>query len=85
MYNIIRLERYATEKLAKHIHAAVVFFDIKAAFDSVWYDGLIYKIYNLRLPIYLTRFIISFLERRTASTEIENIVSRSIILKSGTP
>ena len=64
MYNIVRLERYAREELAKRRHSAVIFFDIKAAFDSVWFDGLIYKLADLRLPEYLTRFVISFLNGR---------------------
>jgi hypothetical protein len=85
MYNIIRLERFAHEQLYKRQHAAVIFFDIKAAFDSVWFDGLIYKLYDLRLPVYLIRFIISFLQHRTASIEIDNTVSRPFTLKSGTP
>ena len=50
MYNIVRLERYAREQLKQHRHSAVILFDTKAAFDSVWHDGLVYKLYNLRLP-----------------------------------
>jgi hypothetical protein len=85
MYNILRLERFAHGQLSKRQHSAVIFFDIKAAFDSVWFDGLVYKLFDLRLQIYLTRFIISFLEHRTASIEIENTLSRSFTLKSSTP
>ncbi|CAF3313020.1 unnamed protein product [Rotaria sp. Silwood2] len=85
MYNIIRLERYAREQLQKRRHSAVIFFDIKAAFDTVWFDGIIYKLFDLRLPDYLICFIISFLDNRTASIEIENTLSKSILLKSGTP
>ncbi|CAF4249483.1 unnamed protein product [Rotaria sp. Silwood2] len=85
MYNIIRLERFAHEQLHKRQHAAVIFFDIKAAFDSVWYEGLIYKLHDLRLPEYLIRYIISFLHQRTAVIEIENTISRIFTLKSGTP
>ncbi|CAF1236784.1 unnamed protein product [Rotaria sordida] len=85
MYNIIRLERYAREQLQKRQHSAVIFFDIKAAFDIVWFDGIIYKLFDLRLPDYLICYIISFLDNRTASIEIENILSKLILLKSGTP
>ncbi|CAF1219910.1 unnamed protein product [Rotaria sordida] len=85
MYNIIRLERYAREQLQKRQHSAVIFFDIKAAFDTVWFDGIIYKLFDLRLPDYLICYIISFLDNRTASIEIENILSKLILLKSGTP
>lgn len=85
IYNILRLERFASEQLQKRQHSAVIFFDIKAAFDCVWYDGLIYKLNDLRLPEYLIQYIISFLEHRTGLIEIGNTLSRIFILKSGTP
>ncbi|CAF3317383.1 unnamed protein product [Rotaria socialis] len=85
MYNIYRLERFAHEHLDKRQHAAVIFFDVKAAFDTVWFDGLIYKLYDLRLPSYLIRYIVSFLDNRTASIEIENTLSKPFVLRSGTP
>jgi hypothetical protein len=85
LYNIIRLERFAREQLQKRQHSAVIFFDIKAAFDTVWFDGIVYKLYDLSLPDYIILYIISFLDNRTASIEIENTISRSFLLKSGTP
>ena len=69
----------------KKQHAAAIFFDIKAAFDSMWHNGLIYKLYDLRLPLYLLRYILSFLDQRAALVEIENTLSKSFTLKSGTP
>jgi hypothetical protein len=85
IYNIVRLERYAREQLKQDRQAAVILFDIKAAFDSVWHDGLIYKLNKLRLPQYLIKYIIAFLKKRTASVELENILSHPFQLKSGTP
>ena len=87
-YNIVRLERYAEKHLRSNTqrrHSAVIFFDIKAAFDSVWHDGLIYKLNDLRLPRYIVNYLISFLQHRTASIELENILSRPFHLMSGTP
>ena len=66
-------------------HSAVILFDIKAAFDSVWHDGLIYKLNDLRLPRYLVNYLISFLHNRTAALELENVLSRAFKLRSGTP
>lgn len=85
IYNIVRLERYAREQLIRSRHSAVILFDIKAAFDSVWHDGLIYKINDLKLPSYLTNYLITFLHDRTASIELENTLSRPFKLGSGTP
>ena len=88
LYNIVRLERYARSHLhrpGRRQHSAVIFFDIKAAFDSVWHDGLIYKLNDLRLPQHLTNYLISFLRNRTAAIELDNDLSRLFQLQSGTP
>jgi len=88
IYNIVRLERYAQGQLRRPCskrHSAVILFDIKAAFDSVWHDGLIYKLNDYRLPPYIINYLISFLQNRTAAIEIENVLSRQFNLKSGTP
>ncbi|CAF3093128.1 unnamed protein product [Rotaria sp. Silwood2] len=88
IYNIVRLERYAQGQLrhaGRRRHSAVILFDIKAAFDSVWHDGLIYKLNDLHLPQYIINYLISFLHNRTAAIEIENVLSRQFNLKSGTP
>jgi hypothetical protein len=75
IYNIVRLERYAQEQLRhtdRRCHSAVILFDIKAAFDSVWYDGLIYKLNDLRLPQYLFRYLVSSLQDRTRPLNLNN-------------
>ena len=83
--NITRLERFVQAEKTKRRHSAVLFFDIRAAFDSVWFEGLIYKFADLRMPEYLTRYLVSFLESRTATIEFENTLSRSFPLRRGTP
>jgi hypothetical protein len=74
IYNIVRLERYAREQLNHGRNSAIIFFDIKAAFDSVWHEVLLYKINDLRLPPYLTQYLTSFLQDRTGSIEFENVL-----------
>ncbi|CAF4520192.1 unnamed protein product, partial [Rotaria socialis] len=88
MYNIVRIERCIKSQLHHPIirrHTAAIFFDIKAAFDSVWHEGLIYKFNDLRLPTYIIKYLISFLENRTATVELDNTLSRLFTLSSGTP
>jgi hypothetical protein len=85
LYNILRLNRCARQALDKSHHAAVIFFDIKSAFDSVWQDGLIYKMKDFRLPDYLIHWTISFLYKNTAQIELENQLSRPFEHNSGTP
>ena len=67
MYDAIRLERRR--------QAAVIFFYIKAMFNSVWHEGFIDEICDLKLLDYLLRYIVSFLDRRTACIETENSLS----------
>ncbi|CAF4455321.1 unnamed protein product [Rotaria sp. Silwood2] len=86
--NIIRLTKYAKHHVygtGRRRHAAVILFDIKAAFDSVWHDGLIYKLNELHLPQYVMNYLMSFLQNRVASIEIEHNLSKPFNLNSGTP
>jgi hypothetical protein len=85
LYNVVRLERYAAEQLQRSRHSAVIFFDIKAAFDSVWHDGLITKLVDLRLSPPIINYAVSFLTSGNALIELDNIVSRPFTLSSGTP
>ena len=85
MYNIVRLESYAHSQKKQSKHVAAIFFDIKAAFDAVWHDGLIFKCNELRLPQYLIKYLVSFLDKRTAAIELDNTLSRLFTLNSGTP
>ena len=88
MYNLVRIERYIKSQVRnpKHKrHVAAIFFDIKADFDSVWHEGLIYKFNDLRLPNYMVKYLIAFLENRTAAVELDNTLSRLFTLSSGTP
>jgi hypothetical protein len=42
-----------------------VFLDVAKAFDTVWIDGLLYKLTVLNLPSYLVHTISSYLRGRT--------------------
>ncbi|CAF1148876.1 unnamed protein product [Rotaria magnacalcarata] len=79
------LPEHQNRLLCARRHSAVILFDIKAAFDSVWHDTLIYKLNDFRLPKYIINYLTSFLNNQTASIEIENVLSRQFNLKIGTP
>lgn len=85
LYNIVRIERFAKQMIEAKTPAAAIFFDIKAAFDSVWHNGLIYKLDNLRIQPNIVKYLIEFLGKRTACIELENILSKEFKLGSGTP
>ena len=66
-------------------HAAASFFNNKAVFDSVWHDGLICKCNDLRLPQFLSKYLISFLDWRSVVIELDNTISRLFYLKRLSP
>ena len=59
--------------------------DVENAFDSVWHDGLRYKLSMLDLPVKLVRLVSSFLTDRTIRVRVDHALSHSVSLGAGTP
>ena len=59
--------------------------DVEKAFDSVWHNGLKYKLYSLGLPDGMCRLLSSFLHERTISVRIHPALSPPVPLQAGTP
>ena len=59
--------------------------NISAAFDKVWHNGLLYKLLELKVPIYLILIIKSFLENRTFSVKIDGKESGIFFIFCGVP
>lgn len=63
----------------------MVALDTQRAFDSVWLDGLRYKLTRLALPSQFTRWISDFIRDRTAQIKINEHLSNEITIFSGVP
>lgn len=63
----------------------MILLDIKAAFDSVWHDGLLYKMINLNIPYELVKLIQSFLQDRTFRVFISSKSSTAFPISAGCP
>ena len=72
-----------SETLIKSQKACVILFDIQAAFDKVWHNGLIYKLWKLKIPIYLLQWIINFLENRQFRVVVDGSFSESYKISCG--
>lgn len=59
--------------------------DLKAAFDSVWHDGLTYKLGQLGFPLYLTKLMTSYLDGRGFRTRVGHSMSRRFEVNAGVP
>ena len=51
----------------KRAFTAAIPLDVEKAFDSVWHDGLRYKMYAAGLPVQTTRILSSFLTDKDGS------------------
>lgn len=59
--------------------------DLRAAFDTVWHDALIFKMGELGFSAFLVSVFRSFLSDRTFSVRVGETISVSSPMRSGTP
>jgi hypothetical protein len=64
---------------------AAVFLDIEKAFDTTWYNGLLYKLSKMNFSASLIKLISSFLSNRKFSVSVEDEMSTPRIMKAEVP
>ena len=62
-----------------------LFLDVRAAFDSVWKNGLKYKINKIGLSDQMRNMLFSFLDDRTLRVNVNGTWSEIVTLEAGTP
>lgn len=82
---LIRIRNLVNENFNLQKSTGMVLLDVKAAFDSVWHDGLVFKMINFNFPIQLTKIIYSFLHLRTFKVHIGSYSSERVSLTAGCP
>ena len=85
MEQVFRLVEETQLGFTKKWKGGTIFIDVEKAFDSVWHDGLRYKLMNGSLPRKMIRLISSFLSDRTIKVNCCNNYSEEVILNAGTP
>lgn len=58
---------------------------MKCAFDSVWHDGLVFKLAVMGFPVWMIKLIKSFLKNRTFSVLVRDKRSQVISIPAGVP
>ena len=84
---LFKLSQSVSMALKKHKKAVGVFLDVEKDFDTVWLDGLKYKLgtAEVGLPTKVTRLLGSFLTNRHLRVHQDSAISNRIELKAGTP
>ena len=83
--NLVFLIQKASEVFVKKQKLLSIFFDIKSAFDKVWHSGLIYKLYELKITVYIIKWITDFLSFRKYRIKVDNHFSDWFASNCGVP
>lgn len=83
--HIHRLVSEGRAAISKKWCTGAIFLDVEKAFDSVWHDGLRYKLSNIGLPVKMVRILSSFIRDRNISVRQGQTISNPVELKAGTP
>jgi hypothetical protein len=63
---LARLLERITRNFGEKWLTGAVFLDVAKAFDTVWIDGLFYKLTLLNFPSYIVHTVLSYLRDRTS-------------------
>lgn len=85
VHQAMRIKKYIIKNKQRKWSTGMVLLDIEKAFDSIWHDGLIYKLIKLKLPTFFIRMIDAFIRKRKFSVHVNNAKSADISMPAGLP
>jgi hypothetical protein len=80
---LARLVERITRNFGERRLTGAVFLDVAKAFDTVWIDGLLYKLTLLNFPSYIVHTISSYLRGRTFETSFQTATSSRRVTRAG--
>lgn len=84
-HQVKRLCNHIKRGFSSKESTGLILLDVEKAFDSVWHNGLIFKLVNFGFPLPLIKIIKSFLENRYFYVCIKNVLSNSTEIPAGVP
>ena len=73
--HLFRLSQSVMESFNREEHVVAAFLDVEKAFDSVWQNGLRYKIFMLDLPTKMTCWLSNFLVGQVIQVNVDGFLS----------
>ena len=83
--HLFRLSQPVVESFNRGENIVAAFLDVEKAFDSVWHNGLRYKIFMLDLPTKMTRWLSDFLVGRVIQVNVNGFLSDKVSSIVGVP
>lgn len=84
-HQILRIKKYIRNGITRKRSVGMITLDCERAFDTVWHDGLIFKLDNMNFPSYLTKIVLSYLKNRTFQVRVNASLSEARNVKAGVP
>lgn len=84
-HQLFRVSNIIKNSLNNKCSTGMVLLDVEKAFDTVWHDGLIHKLFSLNFPLYLIKLIHSFLSDRSFFVSVNSVSSISHFIRAGVP
>ncbi|KAJ8737082.1 hypothetical protein PYW07_000353 [Mythimna separata] len=85
IHQVHRIVEHLSVGFQRGMLTGVLYFDIAKAFDKVWHNGLIYKLYQLGVPDRLVLIMRDFLSNRSFRYRIEGALSSPHPIRAGVP
>lgn len=82
---LARVSEHIAHHLNLHESTGMFLLDIEKAFDTVWHEGLLYKLVSAKIPLYLIKIIESYLNNRKFRVHIQNTKSSWQTVPAGVP
>lgn len=79
----VRTKQFLINNKKKRKSVGVVLLDIEKAFDSIWHDGLIFKLIEMKLPTYLVRIIQAFIRNQRFAVYVNGCKSEEVNIPAG--
>jgi retron-type reverse transcriptase len=80
---LARLVERITRNFGEKRLTGAIFLDVAKAFDTVWIDGLLYKLTHLNFPSYTVHTISSYLRGRTFEESFQTATSSRRSVRAG--
>lgn len=84
-HQVVRIINDVKTHFNKNQNTVLLLLDMQKAFDKVWIDGLIFKLYNQNIPAYICNLLHSYLTDRHFQVKINNSISVSKPISAGVP
>lgn len=84
-HQLLRVTKHISSNKAAKKSTGLVLLDIEKAFDSVWHDGLIFKLNKYGFPLYLCKLVQAFCANREFYVKLGDSTSSARPIHTGLP